>query len=302
MIKRILPLALLSLAFAASLRAQIMFIVVLADGRVFPVSSAIGVTPKVFDNGKWVEVYTPKEKITKRASAYADGFVKFTDFRIDALFDEGGSPMENMFKLEGVAVSDRSLKNCYLLFEFQPDPGNAPTLVTAALPDLDAGVSTQFRLRIPQDPTLHLQERNYTVHFFSGVREHATSEMDETDQKIALDHTDSAILARTENRPLKPLLRARPERPANVPDDMPGAATVRCVVGYDGLIESAAVVSCSAPAFGDAALDAIRQWIFIPAIKNHVYVKTTVDIPLQFKAAAHTSAPAFPAPTAPAIH
>jgi TonB family protein len=292
--KRI-PLSIpLFFACAVASRAQMVYIVETPAGHMLPVAGAFGQLPKVLENGKLVPVYNSKQTLTKRAVSYADGEVTFPDFRIEEYFDNG-VPVETNFSLFGTVISETSLKDCYLLLEFEPDPGNPPTIILVELPDLDAGVATPFKFTIPQDPTLHLQERDYKVHFFSGIHEHVSSKMPPADQVKARALTDSEILAQTENRSLRPLLKIRPERPEGIPADVAGSATIRCHVDVNGLVTDATVVKATTPAFGDSALEAVRQWLWVPAIKNHAYVEVTVDVPLNFKAAV----PALAAPAAP---
>jgi protein TonB len=62
---------------------------------------------------------------------------------------------------------------------------------------------------------------------------------------------------------------------------MAGRVTVEAVVGLDGRVESAAVISSTSSLFDDAALDAVRHWRYRPALMNgrpvRVYFKVAVE-------------------------
>jgi TonB family protein len=295
MIKRILSLLPLA-ACVTVMHGQAICLVMTHGGDVLPVGGAVGVIPEACENGRLTEVYNYRATVLKGTASYADGYIKFDDFRVDSVFDDNGAPDEKTFTLKGTLTSDRTLENNYLFFEFEADPGNPPTIVIAQAPDLTAGVKTNLRLNVPQDPTARLQERNYTVHFFSGIHEHVTSLMPEADQAKAATLTDAEILKRTESRALKPVLRVRPDRPSGIPADVEGSASVRFHINTEGIVTEASVVSATNPEFGANALSAVKQWIFAPIIKNHEYVPAELTVPVNFtKPKPHPAAAAAPA-------
>jgi TonB family protein len=85
------------------------------------------------------------------------------------------------------------------------------------------------------------------------------------------------------------------EFPADVASDVQnGSATVRVVVNEKGAIVGSRVLEASAPAFGDAALAAAKQWTFTPAVVNGKYAASCLDIPFEFtrgKPTPHTASP-----------
>jgi TonB family protein len=264
------------------MHGQAICLVITPEGDVLPVAGAVGVIPEAIQNGKLTEIQNYKTTILKGTASYADGYIKADDFRVDAVFDESGVPDDKTFSLKGTLTSDRTLTNNFLFFEFEADPGNPPTIVIAEAPDLTAGNRTVLRLNIPQDPTLRLQERNYNVHFFSGIHEHVTSLMPDADQAKAQTLTDAEILVRTESRAPRPVLKIRPDHPADIPPDTEGSATVHCRIGADGMVHDASLAGATNSEFGESALAAVRQWVFAPAIRNHEYVDMTVNIPIMF--------------------
>ena len=62
-----------------------------------------------------------------------------------------------------------------------------------------------------------------------------------------------------------------------------GEARIRAIVDETGSVGEASIESASNPAFGQAALEAVRKWRFQPAEKDGEPVPQTVVIPLIFK-------------------
>jgi hypothetical protein len=300
MIKRILSLLPPIVACATVMHGQAICLVITADQDVLPIAGANRVIPEAIQNGRLTEIHNYNGTVLKRAVSYADGFVKFDDFRVDPVFDENGTPDDKNFSLKGALTSDRTLNNNYLYFVFEADPGNPqPTIVIAQAPDLTAGVTTTLRLNVPQDPTLRLQERNYVVHFFSGIREHVTSLMPDSAQKVAQTLTDSEVLKATANRGAVPIFRIRPDHPADIPSNIEGSAMVQARIGTDGLVLQATALSATNPEFGANAVDALKHWVFSPTIRNHEYVESLINQPVMFsKAKPKTAAAPDAAPAA----
>jgi TonB family protein len=62
-----------------------------------------------------------------------------------------------------------------------------------------------------------------------------------------------------------------------------GTAVVECVVGRDGVIESARVVSASHQLFGEAARNAVMQWKFLPGRLQGQNVATIFQLTVTFE-------------------
>jgi len=64
---------------------------------------------------------------------------------------------------------------------------------------------------------------------------------------------------------------------------LPGSAVVECVVGRDGVIESARVVHATNPLFGEAAREAVMQWKFLPGRLQGQPVATIFSLTVTFQ-------------------
>lgn len=82
-----------------------------------------------------------------------------------------------------------------------------------------------------------------------------------------------------------PVKTVMPEHPEEFRgNQVVGEAAVECLVTAEGKVAEAQVTSASHPAFGEAALVAVRQWEFKPAERNGVAVPVRVTIPFRFDA------------------
>lgn len=72
----------------------------------------------------------------------------------------------------------------------------------------------------------------------------------------------------------------------------PGAAVVEFLIDRDGRVQLPRIVSCSAPEFGYAAVQAVSFWLFEPPQRNGQAVITRVQVPVQFRVQESTETPA----------
>lgn len=80
-----------------------------------------------------------------------------------------------------------------------------------------------------------------------------------------------------------PVHMVGPEYPAELLESgFEGRAVVAVYIGLDGSVESAEVASAAHPAFGEAALAAVRQWRFEPVVEEGRLVRKQVRIPFDF--------------------
>ena len=63
---------------------------------------------------------------------------------------------------------------------------------------------------------------------------------------------------------------------------IPGNVTVQAVIGRDGNVEDAEIVSSSNRLFDEAALEAVRQWRYAPAMLNGRPVRVTFRVHVEF--------------------
>ena len=84
--------------------------------------------------------------------------------------------------------------------------------------------------------------------------------------------------------PPRPLKTKAPRYPANLREEgVSGAVVVKLVIDEGGKVIASEVAKASHDAFREPALDAVRTWIFEPAVVAGKTVRAKVSIPLKFE-------------------
>jgi len=123
----------------------------------------------------------------------------------------------------------------------------------------------------------------YQLYLFSGGRELFQSMLPLGVMEHELSKMIRARIEKDVDAPVRPFIGPAPEYPrALVKKKVKGTATVAFQVDASGAVIDASVVSASLPEFGEAALAAIRQWWFLPRVKNSVPLAARVELPFEF--------------------
>ena len=61
-----------------------------------------------------------------------------------------------------------------------------------------------------------------------------------------------------------------------------GQAIIALQVGANGRVHDPVVKNATEPAFGASALEAVREWRFLPRVKNGHAVDSQVEMPFEF--------------------
>jgi TonB family protein len=60
-------------------------------------------------------------------------------------------------------------------------------------------------------------------------------------------------------------------------------AIIACEVDEHGKVINPSVASATNPAFGNAAIEAVRQWRFVPRVKDGHPINSQAQVPLDFE-------------------
>ncbi len=112
-----------------------------------------------------------------------------------------------------------------------------------------------------------------TVGFLGGGVRGATAE------------TDSTAAAQTDKRtPPVAIRTVNPKHPAELLKKLVnGDAEIDCLVTAEGRVADARVLTASHPQFGEAAVEAVREWEFRPAERNGTPIAMRVRIPISYQ-------------------
>ena len=191
-----------------------------------------------------------------------------------------GSLVNNEFWFRASFSSPYEIKDAFLVLELHLAKGEK-ALFLNEIGDLGPQRPHFLRLAVPLG--FPLGEGNYTLHIFSGGLELLHSEQPFAFRERALDRIVAKHLPGLPDGPPKPLFGPTPEYPGKLAKaKLTGAVLVHCTVRANGAVADPVVKSATDPAFGEAALTAVRLWRFIPRIKNGRPTDTAVDLPLSF--------------------
>ncbi len=178
-------------------------------------------------------------------------------------------------------TSDRDLENCFVVLELAYAAGTG--VVFEELPNLRAGkmASIDFVFQLAEP----VGEGHYTLHLFANGLELLTSKIEPAEIAAQRARTEEFMLRGQPDRNVVASHMVIPIYPHELEAErLVGSATVRCHIDTSGKLVETRVVAATHPAFGEAALAAVRQWQFGPAVKDHHYVESTIEIPFDFKA------------------
>ena len=123
----------------------------------------------------------------------------------------------------------------------------------------------------------------YELHVFSRGLEVFHSQQPWQYREEMLDRMVIKRIAGVEDANPQPLVAPAPEYPAALlKSGGSGEAAVSVRVSVKGVVLDAVVESATGPMFGEAALTAIRQWRFLPRVKNGEAVEMQVSVPFAF--------------------
>jgi TonB family protein len=269
-----------ALVLLPAVRAQCSF-VVLEHGKPQLVRAVRYEAPQI-GLGATLQSARGLPRALAKAPIYGPGYLQVRNVQVRSWHLElVGTATRLNYELEIKAdvTPDRDLNNCFLVLEL--DVGKEKGLVFAEMPNLRAGHEEHLGYRFPV--VQGIEEGRYHIHFFSDGPELLTSQMPPTYVEAQKRKTEEFLLR---DQPDRTVTVAHALAPAYPPDLQPagsaGSATVRCHIDRGGKLVDASLVTASHRAFGEAALAAVRQWQFGPAVRNHHYTDATVDIPFEF--------------------
>ncbi|MGH7997753.1 MAG: energy transducer TonB, partial [Opitutaceae bacterium] len=259
------PLALIfagSLLFSASaLRAQQALYVDDGQGRWSAVRDAIENTPVVFRDGKYVPQQSNRFMF-RAVDEYAPVLVSVKIVKSENDDFDGNDE----FDFRARFMSPYRLRHVFVVLEMNTnDAGKA--LFLQQVGDLIPHQPKVVAVQVPLTRHLgleHLKE----IHIFTDGREVLRSDMSKAVRDAALDKLVRGRIAGVADERPRFFVGPMPEYPAQLAKTKEtGHVVVRLRIAADGKIDNPIVLSASDPAFGAAALDAVRMWRFLPMIR-----------------------------------
>ena len=279
-------LRLLAPGFGALLLAAPPFLVaqqalyVKDDAAITLVMGVRDRTPLIERAGQLVKADT-QVYLLQKSPEYEPVLISVNSVRADVNYVEmnGGSELNHNFEFHARLESRYDLENVYLALElFTGQLGKLIYVQEVGMigPEHPQSISLSV-------PFLGKISGKYYVHLFVRGNEVLNSTMPEEMRERVLDQMVAKRIHGAEDRPLRPFVGPSPVFPAALrAAKTTGQAVVHIRVDAQGRVQNPQVFSASDPAFGAAALAAIRLWRFLPKVVHGTPTASSVAIPFRF--------------------
>jgi TonB family protein len=274
---------LIGLALAGTLAAQCRLFVQV-NGDYFPVVKAEREKPCIWKKGRIETVAAPRYALGK-AEEFLPACIRLhsieartTGHQMGAV----GADINNQFEFSATLVSAFPLADVFLVLDCESvDSGKR--IFVHEVGALKPWQPQRIEVHVPGDRPFG--SGAYRLHLFAGGGgEVFQSEQPAGFREEMLARMIGKRIASVQQSELKLFFAPAPEYPAALrPAGLKGHAVVSVHVTARGEPRAATVASATDPAFGEAALGAIRLWRFLPRIRNGVPVEAEVSIPFTFE-------------------
>ena len=245
------------------------------------VVAARGTQPLVLNGGK-LEVVHANSFALAEGGEYLPLYVAVRPPRVElssAMCDSTGSEVNKELHLNCELETAYSLEHVFLVIFLNQTGEKSIFLweVGQLEPRHPSSVSVVVPMQMNNEPG------NYRLYLFSGGRELFHTMMPFGLMDAALNRMIRERIKDVQNSPVTPFMGPAPEYPdALLKKGIEGSVTLSFTIGANGSVSDPAVVEASQPEFGEAALAVIRQWRFLPRVKNGQPVRARAEMPFVF--------------------
>jgi len=267
--------------FATRLSAQNL-LVVEHNGKPAAVRAARGTRPIIIENEK---------RITADGSRFAlhpiesvcPIFVSVREFKVRTTklsLNGSGNTINHQLELNGEFTSPTNLKDVFLVLELSMEDGSKSILLQE-IGELHARHSRWISLAFRTG--YDLGSGHFKFHLFSEGVEMLSSMQPFEYRERLLDKFIAKKAAGRLDGPPEPFVCPAPQYPRTLEKKkVHGRAVVSIRIRKTGAVLDPTLVEATDPAFGEAAIEALRVWRFIPAIKDGRPIEITAKMPLEF--------------------
>lgn len=273
--------ALLCCALSSAAFGQHLLLVKNGDKKPEVVVGARGMAPLVVRDGKRVVAEGYRFGMVDGGSyLYAFVSMRNVQAKTSGLSIDGSQALNKKFHFNCDLESPYNLENVYIVLLMNTsDAGKSIFLFEVG--DLEAREIKPVNLTVPL--SVELGEGRYTLHMFSGGRELFHSRMPFGALDVALNKVVRDKIQGLSDANAQPLLGPAPEYPKALrKKKVEGSALLSITIDQKGNVMDPSVAEASAPEFGAAAMEVIKQWRFLPKVVAGKPVSSKVKIPFSF--------------------
>jgi TonB family protein len=269
-------------AWAAPLVAQSVLVAEYKD-QPHVVRSAAGSRPYVEIDGRLV--FGSGERLALRpVEEYLPVFIAVRNVRARSRstgFGDSTARVNNQFEFYGEFTSEQPLDHVFVVLELTMAKG-AQSLFLRELGHLNP--REPRTLSVIARTAYALGSGRFKLHLFADGFEVFHSDQSVLLRESALNKMVAKRIAGRTDTPPELFVGTPPEYPPQLEQaKVSGRAVVRVHIQPNGTVGESAVADATDPAFGEAAIAAVREWRFLPKIKDGRPVAASVNIPLDFR-------------------
>lgn len=278
--RRLLAACFLTMAAVGSLLAQ-SALVVEYKGKPYPVTRVARSFAYIEVDGKEVAAKPTRIQLTPQPE-FRPLFVSVRNLEVrTSVLKEmySGNEMNNEFHFNATFESSFHMKNPFLVLELEMEAGKR--IFFQEIGALSPGRPQWVRV------TVALPERigpgKFKLHIFDDGFEVFHSEQPWQFREGVLNKMVMKRINGVKDSPPKPFVGPVPEYPKSLRKaGVKGEAIVAMHITRQGVVVDPAIDRATDPAFGEAALVAVRQWRFLPQVKGGRPIETSVTLPIGF--------------------
>ncbi len=267
--------------FRTPLSAQHLLLVEDA-GKFAVVRAARETTPCVEKEGKVVPINAYKFAL-KSVPEFLPAFVTVRNVTVKTTYyttRDGAGQFNNDFHFDAEFVTGYHLKDIFVVLALDSDQ-RGPSLFLWEVGELKPNKERAVHIIFPM--TSAIGSGHYTFHLFSGGFEVLQSLVPFGERNSALNRMVAARIKDVQEASPKLFMGLGPEYPPELmKQSIKGQAVISVRIGSNGDVFDPVIKSASQPAFGEAALAAVKLWRFLPRVKNGYPVETVADVPIVF--------------------
>ena len=278
--RRLLAAGFLAVAAAGPVLAQ-SALVVEYKGKPYPVTRVTRSFAYIEVDGKEVAAKPMRTQLAPQPE-FRPLFVSVRNLEVKTSvlkMMQSGNEINNEFHFNATFESSFHMKDPFLVLELETEVGKR--IFFQEIGSLSPGHPRWVRV------TVALPEKigpgKYKLHIFDDGFEVFHSEQPWQLREGALNKMVLKRINGVKDSPPKPFVGPVPEYPKSLRKaGVKGEAIVAMRITRQGVVVDPTVDRATDPAFGEAALVAVRQWRFLPQVKGGRPVETTATLPIGF--------------------
>jgi TonB family protein len=189
------------------------------------------------------------------------------------------SALNNELNFNATLVSPQRLDHVFIVLDMDTEGGKSVFLWGVGT--LSSYEPRSIAIKVPA--AFQVGSGHFKFHVFTDGVEVLNSTMGYLNIDGALDRMVRKRIADVRDAQITPFIYPAPEYPKQLKAaKVEGKAVVKVHVDEKGSVNDPSVKEASDPEFGRAALEAVRQWRFLPRMKDGQALETTVDVPFIF--------------------